>query len=157
MSMSRFLVEMATVASLMFNLACEEVDATCTGSSCQNQAADATNSSPDGSVNAGDHGSIDTSEKPDTSPGDQSVVEVAADVNSDPCAEWRWMEAYKWQCPGNLNSDIKFTLNMQPGKCHATSKVFDLPASELTCDKTKKEFSYFEPQVNETIHCVIIK
>lgn len=75
----------------------------------------------------------------------------------DPCADWNWMKAYQWKCPKALNLDIKFQLQVKQSVCRATSKIFDLPASELVCDKENKGFSFYEPQMNNTFSCVPIE
>ncbi len=76
----------------------------------------------------------------------------------DPCADWNWMKAYQWKCPGSLDWDIKLKIEVKQNACWVDAKIFEpMLTSKLTCDKTKKEFSYFEPQDQKTIHCVIIE
>lgn len=89
---------------------------------------------------------------------DQICQAGACIAKPDPCADWNWMKQYQWKCPGWYDADIKLKLVPKQNACWVSAKNLDpMPVSDLICNKEKKEFSYFNPQANDTMYCVPIE
>jgi len=179
MNVSRFLLGMATVAFLMFNLfGCDTSSYVCNGDGAiENPSC---NSTPaDGGSNTGQDTNIDTSSSPDNG-SDQSATDVAQPdlvvdpcasctvdqvcesgvcvTPKDPCADWRWMEPYTWICPKASSKKLTIVMTVENGVCMVDTKIMSKKqAAELICNKEEKTYIFLEEQDNnKEFFCEIV-